>query len=325
MVDEGPIYIGGPDRCGKTTVAALLGSHPRIAFSAVGSNLWPFFYRRYGSLAEEANLGRCVDAMLHYKHVAYMRPDRDAILSEFRAGASTYARLFSIVHAQYARAHAKARWGDQTGLVERWADEIFSAYPGVRMIHMLRDPRDRYLASLQMWPEGRLRAGGATARWRLSADLALRNARRHGGRYLVLRYEELAENPRAVVLRLCDFIGEEFDPAMLDMGAMPGVRAKLGAADGLAVDALSPSFIGAYRGNLPAGEVRFIERHAGRQMALLGYAPDPDAASGSLRIGEALLSEPVNALRMGAWRVREGLAFRFPGRFGRKLRADMQR
>ena len=31
---DGPIFIGGPDRCGKTLVAALLGSHSRIAIPA---------------------------------------------------------------------------------------------------------------------------------------------------------------------------------------------------------------------------------------------------------------------------------------------------
>ena len=43
MTSQAPIYIGGPDRCGKTLVAALLGSHSRIAIPIVGSNLWTYF------------------------------------------------------------------------------------------------------------------------------------------------------------------------------------------------------------------------------------------------------------------------------------------
>src|SRR5512133_1603979 len=43
-IERGPIFIGGPDRCGKTTLQAFLSSHPNIAIPAVGSNFWTYFY-----------------------------------------------------------------------------------------------------------------------------------------------------------------------------------------------------------------------------------------------------------------------------------------
>ena len=178
-MDERPIIIGGPDRCGKTLLRALLVSHPNIAIPAVGSNYWTFFYGQFGDLARPENFERCLAAMLRYKHALFLRPDPERIRQEFRQGEPSYGRLFALFHRHYAEREGKPRWGDQTGLIERYADEVLAAYPGAKIVHMIRDPRDRYEASLALWPKGRMRAGGATARWRYSARLAQRNLRRH--------------------------------------------------------------------------------------------------------------------------------------------------
>jgi len=329
---SGPIFIGGPDRCGKTLVAALLGSHSRIAISAVGSNLWPLFYRRFGDLADDENADRCIDALLAYKHVGYLQPDRSALRAAFVGGERTYARLFALIQEQHAHRLGKPRWGDQTGLVERFADEIFDAYPGVRFVHMVRDPRDRYEASLQMWPEGRLRAGGAAARWLLSTRLAARNRRRHGAGYLVLRYEDLVTEPEETVRRLSDFVGEAFEPAMMELGAMPGYRAKLEASvatqptstrETVPRRLISPDFIGAHRDRIPRTELAFLQDVARGRMREHGYAPDPVLMPAAERWRYRLVELPVNVARMAAWRAREALAYRVPRWLGRRPRTGM--
>jgi hypothetical protein len=68
----GPVYVGGLDRSGKTTMSAFLGSHPDINIPGVGSNMWTYFYGRFGDLGRPHNRERCLDAMLRYKHVRYL-------------------------------------------------------------------------------------------------------------------------------------------------------------------------------------------------------------------------------------------------------------
>ena len=270
----GPIYVGGPDRCGKTLVAALLGSHSRIAIPIVGSNLWTYFDGHFGDLADDRNLDRCLAALARYKHARFLDPDLPRLRRELRAGDATYARLFALIHEHFAERAGKPRWGDQTGLVERYAETIVAAFPDVRFIHMVRDPRDRYEGSLTMWPSGRGRAGAAVARWRLSIDLGERNARRWPDRYRLLRYEDLVRNPAQVVAQLCKFVGEAFEPGMLDLPDAPTYRAKLAAgADGGAL--ISPNHIGDYRGRIPAHELAFMQGQLGSRMQRHGYRPDP--------------------------------------------------
>jgi hypothetical protein len=320
-VSDGPIFIGGPDRCGKTLLAALVGSHPRVAIPIVGSNLWTYFAGQFGDLGSGENLDRCLDALRSYKHARFLDPDYDRIRRDLLTGEASYARLFALIHEQYAERAGKSRWGDQTGLIERYADQIFAAYPGAKMVHMIRDPRDRYEASLALWPGGRGRAGAAAARWGFSARLAQRNARRYPDRYRVVRYEDLVCDPERTLRWVTAFLGEEFDPAMLDMGDAPTYRRKLAGETG-DVSAgralISSDHIGGYRGRVPAGDVKFLEVTLAREMRTLGYAFD----NPSLRLRERLAYWgwllPSNGVRMLGWLGLEAVQHRLPRWVGRR-------
>ena len=315
----GPVFIGGLDRSGKTTMRAFLASHPNIAIPAVGSNMETYFYRRYGDLADPANLERCLRAMLRYKHVRFLQPDAERIRREFAEGPATYERLFALFLMHFAQAQGKPRWGAQSGLIERYADQLFAAYPGVRVVHMVRDPRDRYEASLALWPGGNGLAGGATARWRYSVGLAERNRRRYPDGYLVVRFEDLVRHPEETVRTVCDFIGEPFVSAMLAMPDAPKHRGLLqaGGAEGDGAAALSEDFIGRFRGRIPPRELAFMQLHAGRRMRAIGYEPEATHLSARDRAVFAAYEWPRQMARMVAWRGREELEERFPTRVRR--------
>jgi O-antigen/teichoic acid export membrane protein len=338
---SGPVYIGGLDRSGKTTLAAFLTSHPNIDIPDTGSNLWTYFYGRFGDLGRPDNLERCLDLMLRYRHVATLDPDPDRIRREFAAGPPTYARLFSLVHAHHAEREGKPRWGTQTGLVERYADEIFAAYPGVRIIHMVRDPRDRYEGSRALWPRGKGQSGGATARWIYSTRLAERHVRRHPGGYMVVRFEDVVLRTDDTLRQVCHFLGETFHPEMLGMPAAPDRRARLAsrlAAPATAVASpapvvgselppvttqpgprppLSPAFVGRFHEHVAAGDVAFIQLHAGRLMRACGYRPVPLAWGTRDWARFITRTWPGQTARLLAWRGREAVEQRFPTRAGR--------
>jgi O-antigen/teichoic acid export membrane protein len=316
---RGPVYIGGLDRSGKTTLAAFLTSHTAFAIPAAGSNMWTYFYGRFGDLGRSQNLDRCLEAMLRYTHVAVLEPDPERIRREFAAGPPTYAHLFQLFHAHHAEREGKPRWGTQTGLVERYAGHLFAAYPGVRVVHMVRDPRDRYEASIAMWPDGKGRAGGATARWTYSTRLAERNLRRYPDGYLVVRYEDLVMRTEETLREVCTFLGEPFEADMLDMPAEPERRARLldraGAGPGDSL--LSSAFIGRARHRIPASELAFVQLHGGRLMQAYGYEPVVLGWSAPERARFWVRDWPDQAARMLAWRARETVQQRFPTRVRR--------
>jgi hypothetical protein len=299
---------------------AFLASHPNIAIPEIGSNMWTYFYGQFGDLGWPENLERCLGTMLRYKHVRVLEPDPERIRAEFRQGPPTYARLFDLFLMHYAEREGKPRRGAQTGLIERYADHLFAAYPGVKVIHMVRDPRDRYEASLALWPEGKGRAGGATARWRFSIRLGRRNRTRYPGGYALVRYEDLVLRPEETVRGVCRFLGEEFRPEMLAMPGAPERREKLvaRAREAGGEGPLSSEFIGRFRGRVPAHDIAFIQLHAGRMMRAHGYRPDRMELSPGQWARFAVLDLPSQLARLVAWRGTEALHQRFPAHAGRK-------
>ena len=324
-MNKGPIFIGGLDRCGKTTLRAFLVSHPNVSIPAVGSNMWTYFYGQFGDLSDPANFERCMEAMLHYKHVRFLKPDAEEIRQAFRQGPASYARLFGLFLEQHAKREGKPRWGEQTGLIERYIDRVFETFTDGRMIHMIRDPRDRYVESLKMWPNGKGRAGGAVARWLYTTVLARRNLKKYPQQYLTVRFEDMVQAPEKTLKAICQFIGEEYVPEMLEFVGAPDHRAKMmsnlkGNPNG---SPLSDEHIGMYRKGLPKDELAFMQSMARASLREYGYELEPIRFTFFERIAYLFWQWPANFIRMIAWLGIEYFQQNYPQTFGRKPAAKM--
>lgn len=325
MSDAGdrPIYIGGVDRSGKTTLAGFLTSHSAIAIPPIGSNLWTYFYRRFGSLDAPENRERAVDAVLRYERIRALDLDHERIRSEFLAGPATYGRLFALPLMHYAQRAGKARWGAQTGLIERFADDLYEAFPNATIIHMIRDPRDRYAVARSRAAQGRGGIGPATARWRYSAELARRNRSNHPDRYLVVRFEDLVLETDKTLRTICELLGEEYEPEMIDMPDAPERHRRLSEQKSTDRDELlSAEFLGIFEGKISDEELRFLQAHARKEMERHGYAPEPIGMRLRQSARFAVRTWPEQRCRMAAWYWREALGRAAPRLAGPRVDPD---
>jgi hypothetical protein len=181
------------------------------------TNLWTYFYNQYGDLSQPENFERCLGMMMRYKRLVVLEPDPDRLHEEFWQGEPTYGRLFALLEEQVAQRKGKPRWGDKSLNTERYAEPIFAAYPGARILHMIRDPRDRYASVLARWKSRRGGVGAGTAMWLSSVSLAEENRRRFPNQYKIVRYETLATKPEETLREICAFIDEAYAPEMLTM------------------------------------------------------------------------------------------------------------
>jgi len=293
---RGPIFIGGAARSGKTLMRWMLSSHSRIAVSR-RTDMWPRFHGRFGNLTRPENLDRCLTAMLARKQIAALNPDPDRLRRDFRRGEPTYARLFALIHEQYAERWGKVRWGDQTGSIERHADQLVAAYPGACVIQMIRDPRDRYeaLAGRRRSRPGAV--GRTTAEWLGSVAVADRNRLRYPDACIIVRYESLVAAPEETVRRVCAFIGETFEPAMLRMeNARRYDPERARSSDGTPI---STAYVGRYRGRLSRRDLAFIQAVAGRRMLALHYRPDPIHPTRGERVRWSTVGWAPSVVRLG--------------------------
>jgi hypothetical protein len=293
---EGPIYVGGASRSGKTLMRWILSSHSRFVVTR-RTEMWPRFAGRFGDLAEPENLQRCLDAMLRRRHVADLGTDLPRLRRDFRGGPATYGRLFALVHEQYAERSRKPRWGDQTAQVWRYADEILAEDPRARFLHLVRDPRDRFAAVLERRARRPGAIGHETADWLACAAAAIRNRRRYAGRYEVVRYEDLVARPEETMREVCAFLGEQFEPAMLRLDGVKRYEA-IRAASGNG-SAVSTAFVGRYRRSVSRDDVMFIQSIARQRMLAYDYPLDPIRLTPRERFRYAA-RWPANIARMRA-------------------------
>lgn len=305
-MERGPVFVAGPERSGTSLLFALLASHPAIAMTR-RTNLWTHFYGQYGDLQDDDNLDRCLAMMMRYRRLLKLRPDPERLRRDFAAGERTYARLFALLEEHHAERLGKPRWGDKSLNTERYAEPIVAAYPGARILHMVRDPRDRYASSLVRWQLRRGGIGAGTAEWLASAREAMQNERRFPGQYRVVRYETLATAPEDTVRAVCDFIGEPYAPEMLAMGGAPAFREKgsNSSYERRPPGVITAGSIGRFRQVLSPRQVAVAQRLARNEMAHFGYQPDPVRMSAARRVGLVVGALPLEMARMSAWRARE--------------------
>ncbi len=307
-MNKGPIFIAGLERSGTSLIYALLASHANIAMTR-RTNLWTHYYNQYGDLSDPVNFERCLTMMMRYKRLLILEPDSDALRHEFWQGEPTYARLFALLEEQYARRVGKPRWGDKSLNTERYADPIFAAYPDAKILHMMRDPRDRYASVIKRWKVRRGGVGAGTGMWLESVRLALHNQDRYPDRYKIVRYETLALQPEKTMQEVCAFIGEAYTPSMLTMQGAPTFVDKGGNSSygSRKPGVISASSVGRYRQVLSKGEIAFVQTHAAAEMLAFDYPPDPIAFEPAERLRYIFAQWPANAARLIAWRAIESV------------------
>jgi hypothetical protein len=274
------------DRSGIGLLGELLDAHPEVAITR-RLNFWEFFAGRFGDLGDSRNLDRCVAAMMRYTRISRLRPDPDRLVADLSQGEATYARLFEALERQNMERLGKRRWGDKSLGSEARADEILGAFPEAVMIHVVRDPRDRFASQSHHRSAGRGGIGSGAAAWLRSTELATRNAGIFADRYLTVRYEDLVRDPLRELAKVCAVAELEFSPAMLDDGDGP----RRFHADS----------IGRFRTDLRPAELAYMERALGPTLEAWGYEPSgvEPGVGGMLRF--AVTGWPVAALGRRLW------------------------
>ena len=94
------------------------------------------------------------------------------------------------------------------------------------------------------------------------------------GRYHGLTYEELLATPEPVLRSLCSFLGEDFDPVLLQPTRIPRPDAQPVQWDDRFDRKLDASSVARWRREMPAADEIVFESVAGDLLRQLGYETD---------------------------------------------------
>jgi len=188
------------------------------------------------------------------------------------ASPASYAEAMACVYQAYAKREGKQRWGDKTPHYVFELDVLQGLFPGMRVVHLIRDGRDVACSHLSLHRSGQHWTAGsapAAAGWWCAALRAGRAAgRRLGDRYLEVRYEQLVTDPQGTLPEVCAFAGIGYRPEMIqDRRAivLPGDPLFARAAGAVETAARS------WRRELTPRQIAEFEAVAAGELEALGY------------------------------------------------------
>ncbi len=279
-----PVIVGVP-RSGTTLLRMMLDAHSELAIPPETGFLAEAAHRRSESWTP--------DGVATLIHSSRAWPDFHLEESGLRrellrcrpfaldAGLRAFYRL-------YARRFRKARWGDKTPDYGRHMQAIAGVLPEACFIHLLRDGRDVAASVRALWFSPGADLATIAQDWLERIEATRRQA--VGLQYLEVRYEDLVDNPEAVLRRVCDFVALRFEPRMLDYHRQAAARlaeheASFDSEGRLVIDKPArlsqqywatqppaPSRIGRWRRDLSSQECAEFEAAAGPLLRQLGYS-----------------------------------------------------
>jgi hypothetical protein len=212
---ERPIFIVGAPRSGTTLLRNILNRHPCLAICGE-TQFYHWIYARrhaFGDLSQLVHRRRVVDAYLSTVCAQRLGADLSILNDKLLRQAVSYPAFFAAILEWYAESQRKKRCGEKTPQHARLTETLCEWFPGARILHLVRDPRD-VVASLQRKPWASHSAVRNAQVWLGLNQAALRS--NHRPDYLQIKYEQLVTQPERDLQRICGFLGEDYSPAMLE-------------------------------------------------------------------------------------------------------------
>lgn len=303
---DAPIFIMGTPRSGTTLTAKILGRHSRL-FMPGEVHFFEDIYARRQDLGDlgSASSRRAILERLSTLYGRFNEPvdqeridrllDDPEILREREASCGSYREILSTFMEVQARSEGKVRWGNNTPRDLFSVDTILSFYPDAKILLCIRDVRDFLISYQDKWKATsaenveRLKLlyhpVVTSLLWKSSArEIGNLSARLPVSAFMLVRYEELVSRPEPAVRKICEFIGESFEPNMLEVDSN---NSSAGTRQG----GIYASSVGRWRDGLAEEDAHVAQLITRRELEGLGYSIEKTSAN-PFKVAGIFLSTP---------------------------------
>lgn len=293
--DDAPFFIVGAGRSGTTLLRLMLAGHSRIH---IPPETW-FVRNLVKELPLEKPLApdqvaRAVEIITtdyRWADMAIAADDLKRWAEQLES--PKLVDIINLVYHRQLKRYGKRRFGDKTPNYISILPQLDALYGDTcKFIHLIRDGRDVAISTIDMSQSRYYR------RMQFGWSRAMRFYREYlrsplGAQILEVRYEDLVLQPETTVRRICAFLGEQFEPEMLEwrnrINLVPQremvIHSKLGRP-------LSKDSVGVWQHKLSAWECFAIEACLQRDLRWLGYR---------LRFAGIAWYPVLAAVRWGLW------------------------
>ena len=290
------LFIGGAPKSGTSLLMSLLDNHPQLIvlpeetfyledrhkFLALNG-----YEARLAWLLQKTNLRFLAMGRFEPKD-AGSTDARDYSSFDYQRFASLAKNLVqqpwmndSLLFSETVRAYGIAlganwhdcvRWIEKSTSNEVRAEALDELFPEAKVIQVVRDPRavftsrkSRLVKSSNLYSK----AHRFVREWNRSAQ-EIPRLRRDPSRFLVIRYEDLVQNPREILESVCRFAGIDFNEKMLEP-TRAGAGWQGNSAFHQAFKGISTIAAEQWKSSLTEQEIWWIELHCRKGMELADY------------------------------------------------------
>lgn len=209
-----PVIVGVP-RSGTTMLRMMMDSHSELAIPPeTGFLLSPIIRAMSGDPIQIAKaMTRFPDdapawADFGIEEAAFLRQAK-SLPPDARLG-----DLLRMFYRLYAKAHNKRRAGDKTPSYLLCMPELARVLPEAHFIHIIRDGRDVAVSWSRTWFAPTKDRAELVNIWAEQISKARQSAT--GLAYKEVKFVDLIRQPAAVLEELCNFVGLNYQPQMLE-------------------------------------------------------------------------------------------------------------
>ncbi len=211
FTDKNLIFLISQPRAGSTLTQAILGSHPDIhTVSEPWLMLHPIYSLRPDDYQAEYNAKLANVGLQEFLK----------ILPE---GEETYfegiRRMYSYLYETALNTSGKQYFLDKTPRYYHIIPELYKIFPEAQYIILLRNPLAVLCSMINTWVNGKWDKLKQFKHDLLQAPKLLLQGIQHlQDKCIVLHYEQLLTNPETEISQLCQKLGLDFTPSMINYG-----------------------------------------------------------------------------------------------------------
>lgn len=240
ITDEKLIFVVGNSRSGTTMLGRILGRAEKVYLF----NELHFFEQTWLPVvpAPKINPSQAIwyiaRLMAVHRDGYYVKPDiqkywgEASVLVGSNPGEWTAPRAYAVFVTAEARRFGKSIPCDKTPRNLFYIQEILYYYPNAYIVHIVRDPRDVMLSQKNRWKRRQFSSNKfplkeAIRSWANYHPISISILWRSGikawerfadhPRLLLVRFEDLLDNPEDVIKRICAHVGISYSRSMLDV------------------------------------------------------------------------------------------------------------
>ena len=316
MTSEKVVFVTGASRSGTTMLNSVLNQHSELlglnelhVFGDIISpddlSITPSEKDQIDTVAtilnrQEKNIWRAgsnVDQIGNAK----------ALVNKLEASKRSYAQLYLASCNKFTDDAGKRIACEQTPRNIFYAQQLLDAMPEAYIIHMLRDPRAVLASQKSRWSRNFLGTSKMPFKeivrswcnyhpitlsklWCKANQIAIGMS--DHPRFHILRFESILENPEEKVSELCEFLGVEFEPKMLEIPVVGSSHLSTKEQKkGIAKEAANN-----WMNVLTPGERQICEKINAQPMKYYDYPSNQNQQKSILSVMMSLARYPVHVL-----------------------------